>query len=105
MLEEGGEGGVVSGGKRVIDGGCWGRERVWCTAAGKAQLHRSSQGRHLTQHTTPHPEHTRNTLHTRARLPPQVTCWGTGQVYREFLHVDDLASACLFLMNTYSRWV
>ena len=28
-----------------------------------------------------------------------VTVWGTGAPYREFLHVDDLADACLFLMN------
>ncbi len=28
-----------------------------------------------------------------------VTVWGTGAPYREFLHVDDLAEACLFLMN------
>ncbi|MRR53721.1 MAG: GDP-L-fucose synthase [Deltaproteobacteria bacterium] len=28
-----------------------------------------------------------------------VTVWGTGSPYREFLYVDDLADACLFLMN------
>lgn len=28
-----------------------------------------------------------------------VTVWGTGSPLREFLHVDDLAEACLFLMN------
>lgn len=28
-----------------------------------------------------------------------VTIWGTGTPFREFLHVDDLAEACLFLMN------
>lgn len=28
-----------------------------------------------------------------------VTIWGTGSPYREFLHVDDLADACVFLMN------
>jgi GDP-L-fucose synthase len=28
-----------------------------------------------------------------------VTIWGTGSPYREFLHVDDLADACIFLMN------
>ena len=27
--------------------------------------------------------------------------WGTGAAYREFLHVDDLAAACLFLMENY----
>ncbi|MBT1072535.1 GDP-L-fucose synthase family protein [Pelotalea chapellei] len=30
---------------------------------------------------------------------PSVTVWGTGSPLREFLHVDDLAEACLFLMN------
>jgi len=32
---------------------------------------------------------------------PHVTLWGTGSAYREFLHVDDLAEACLFLMENY----
>jgi len=32
---------------------------------------------------------------------PTVTCWGTGSPRREFLHVDDLAEACLFLMAEY----
>ena len=32
----------------------------------------------------------------------QVVVWGTGQPIREFLHVDDLASACLFLMEQHS---
>jgi len=31
-----------------------------------------------------------------------VTIWGTGQPRREFLHVDDLADACVFLMAHYS---
>lgn len=31
-----------------------------------------------------------------------VTLWGTGSAKREFLHVDDLANACLFLMQEYS---
>lgn len=29
-----------------------------------------------------------------------VTLWGSGSVYREFLHVDDLATALIFLMNS-----
>jgi GDP-L-fucose synthase len=33
---------------------------------------------------------------------PQVVIWGTGRPRREFLHVDDLADACLFLMQHYS---
>lgn len=32
---------------------------------------------------------------------PFVEVWGTGKPLREFLHVDDLASACLFLMDKY----
>lgn len=31
----------------------------------------------------------------------QVEVWGTGKPRREFLHVDDLADACLFLMQNY----
>lgn len=30
-----------------------------------------------------------------------VTVWGTGSPRREFLHVDDLADACVFIMNHY----
>lgn len=32
-----------------------------------------------------------------------VTCWGDGSPMREFLYVEDLADACLFLMNNYNR--
>lgn len=31
----------------------------------------------------------------------EVVVWGTGNVFREFLFVDDLAEACIFLMNYY----
>jgi len=33
----------------------------------------------------------------------EVTIWGTGNPRREFLHVDDLADACLFLMEQYDE--
>jgi GDP-L-fucose synthase len=33
---------------------------------------------------------------------PFVTIWGTGEPKREFLHVDDVADACLFLMENYN---
>ena len=33
---------------------------------------------------------------------PRVVAWGTGSPKREFLHVDDLADACVFLMSTYN---
>ena len=32
----------------------------------------------------------------------EVEIWGTGSAMREFLHVDDLADACVFLMENYS---
>jgi GDP-L-fucose synthase len=33
---------------------------------------------------------------------PSTTCWGSGAPLREFLHADDCARACLFLMERYS---
>jgi GDP-L-fucose synthase len=33
---------------------------------------------------------------------PEVTLWGSGLILREFLYVDDLADACLFLMENYN---
>ncbi len=33
----------------------------------------------------------------------RVTVWGTGRPRREFLHVDDLADACVFLMERYDE--
>lgn len=38
----------------------------------------------------------------KERGDPQVTLWGTGTPRREFLHVDDLADASVFLMRNYS---
>lgn len=35
------------------------------------------------------------------RGEPSITLWGTGKPRREFLHVDDLADACLFLLKNY----
>ena len=32
-----------------------------------------------------------------------VTCWGTGTPLREFLYADDLARACIFLLEKYSE--
>ena len=34
---------------------------------------------------------------------PSVIVWGTGTPRREFLHVDDLVAACVFLMNNYDE--
>ena len=33
----------------------------------------------------------------------EIVLWGTGKPKREFLYVDDLASACIFLMNNYDN--
>ncbi len=34
---------------------------------------------------------------------PAVSIWGSGTPLREFLHVDDMAAACLFLMENYDE--
>jgi len=34
---------------------------------------------------------------------PEVEIWGTGKPMREFLHVDDMADACYFLMQNYDE--
>lgn len=34
---------------------------------------------------------------------PEVVVWGTGTPLREFMHVDDLADACVFLLRNMSR--
>lgn len=33
---------------------------------------------------------------------PEVVIWGTGKPYREFLHVDDMADACVYLMENFN---
>lgn len=33
----------------------------------------------------------------------QVSVWGSGKAYREFMYVDDLADACIFLMDNYEE--
>ena len=44
----------------------------------------------------------RKFIEARKDGAPSVTVWGTGKPRREFLFVDDLADACIFLMNNYS---
>lgn len=39
----------------------------------------------------------------KVRAAPEVVLWGTGTPRREFLHVDDLADAAVFLMKTYDE--
>jgi len=36
---------------------------------------------------------------SRERQDPQVVVWGSGNAHREFLHVDDMAAASIFVMN------
>ncbi len=40
---------------------------------------------------------------SRGQTDPVVEVWGTGSAMREFLHVDDLAGCCRFLMDEYSE--
>lgn len=43
-------------------------------------------------------------IHTaKVKNIPTVEVWGSGTPLREFLHVDDLADACLFLMENYNE--
>ena len=44
----------------------------------------------------------RKTYEAKERGEPSVTVWGSGAPRREFIYVDDLADACLFLMDNYS---
>ncbi len=43
----------------------------------------------------------RKVHHAKAAGEPSVPIWGTGSPRREFLHVDDLADACFFLLENY----
>ncbi len=45
----------------------------------------------------------RKTVDARRQGLPQVEVWGSGTPLREFLHVDDLADACVFLLEQVSR--
>lgn len=56
-----------------------------------------------------HPEHShvvgallRRFHEAKLAGAPEVVVWGTGQVRREFLFVDDLADACVFALEHYS---
>lgn len=44
----------------------------------------------------------RNAHEAKASGAQSITIWGSGSPRREFLHVDDLADACVFLMGNYS---
>lgn len=45
----------------------------------------------------------RKFIEAKKQGTPEVTLWGTGTPKREFLHVDDLASACFYLMQNYNE--
>jgi GDP-L-fucose synthase len=45
----------------------------------------------------------RKFVDARTLSAPSVTVWGTGAAKREFLFVDDLADACVYLMNHYNE--
>ena len=56
-----------------------------------------------------HPEHShvipallRKFHEAKEKGDKQVTMWGTGSAMREFLHIDDIADACVYLMQNYS---
>jgi len=47
------------------------------------------------------PARIRHFIDAKRASAPSVTVWGSGQPRREFLYVDDMADACVFLMNHY----
>lgn len=57
----------------------------------------SNEAAHRTPHTADRQPHT-SRLTPHAAHPVSISLWGTGSPYREFLYVDDLADACVFLM-------
>lgn len=54
------------------------------------------------QHSHVLPALIRKFVEANEKQAPSVVLWGTGTPRREFLYVDDMADACIFLMNTYS---
>ena len=44
----------------------------------------------------------RKTIEAKAHDAPQLEVWGSGQPLREFLYIDDLSDACVFLMENFS---
>ena len=55
-----------------------------------------------------HPEHShvlpaliRRFHEAKLNNLPYVTCWGDGSPLREFMYVEDMADACVYLMNNY----
>jgi GDP-L-fucose synthase len=45
----------------------------------------------------------RKIIEARESNAPFVEMWGSGSPRREFLHADDLADACVFLMENYNE--
>jgi GDP-L-fucose synthase len=44
----------------------------------------------------------RRTHEAKTHVKSSLDIWGTGKPVREFIFVDDLANACIFVMNSYS---
>jgi GDP-L-fucose synthase len=44
----------------------------------------------------------RKFVEAKVNNKPTVSVWGSGKPKREFMYVDDLADACIFLMNNYN---
>ena len=53
------------------------------------------------QSAIPYSLHQRKFHEAKKKGEPAVTVWGSGAPLREFLNVDDLADACMYLMDHY----
>ncbi len=80
---------------------CWSYNRQYGTkylAAMPTNLYGPGDNYHPT-HSHVIPALLRKFHEARQRGEPHVTVWGTGMPRREFLYSDDMADACVFLMN------
>ena len=80
---------------------CWSYNRQYGTrylAAMPTNLYGPGDNYHPT-HSHVIPALLRKFHEAKVRGDPQVTVWGTGTPRREFLYSDDMAEACVFLMN------
>jgi GDP-L-fucose synthase len=82
---------------RLLRGGDFARVRKDLNRWGRSLGQEGQTGEQTPEQT---PEQTAALLQSHGITAERVTLWGTGTPLREFLHVDDLAEACLLVMES-----
>ena len=78
------------------------RKQYGCDSAMPTNLYGINDNYHLDNaHVIPALIH--KTYLAKINNSPSLTIWGSGEAMREFLYVDDLAEACIFLLDNYSQ--